>query len=73
MRMNTTFAIAALAAVTLALPARSLAGDGPNNSRAKPASFAPHQHTNHHVYGSPITSPIVGHSKTSHHKRTRKK
>jgi len=66
-------AIAVLAAVTLAEPVLTLAGDQSADSRAKPASFVPHSHTNHHVYGSPIASPIVGHSKTSHHKRALKK
>jgi hypothetical protein len=73
MRINSAFAIAALAAATLARPALSLAGDGASEFHPKPASFAPHSHTNHHVYGSPITSPIVGHSKASHHKRAQKK
>jgi hypothetical protein len=66
-------ALALLAAVTLAQPVLSLAGDVPADSHAKPASFVPHSHTNHHVYGSPIAPPIVGHSKTSHHKRAPKK
>jgi hypothetical protein len=73
MRIHTTFAAAALAAVALGLPALSLAGDAPNDSRATPASFVPHPQTSHHVYGSPIASPIVGHSKSSHHKRAPKK
>jgi hypothetical protein len=66
-----TGALAVLAAVTLAQPVLSLAGD--TDSRAKPTSFVPHSHTNHHVYGSPIQAPIVGHAKTSHHKRAPKK
>ncbi len=66
-------ALAMLAAVMLAQPVLSVAGDSPADARAKPASFAPHSHSNHHVYGSPIAPPIVGHSKTSHHKRAPKK
>jgi hypothetical protein len=68
-----TSALAMLAAVMLAQPVRSVAGDSPADSREKPASFVPHSHTNHHVYGSPIAPPIVGHSKTSHHKHAPKK
>lgn len=68
----TKFAIAVLAAATLVLPALSIAGDKPTDSRAKPSSFVPHPHTKTHVYGSPIQS-AVGHAKTSHHKYTPKK
>jgi hypothetical protein len=66
------FAIALLAAVTLAQPALSVAGDKPE-PRAKPASFVPHSHTHHHVYGAPIQPAIVGHAKTSHRKHAPKK
>ena len=69
----TKFATTVLAAVTLMLPALSVAGDQPNDSRAKPNSFVPHPHTNNHVYGTPIQPAIVGHTKTSYHKQTPKK
>jgi len=67
------FAIAVLAAVTLAQSAPSVAGNNPTDSRAKPSSFVPHAHTTHHVYGAPMQPAIVGHAKTSHHKRVPKK
>lgn len=69
----TKFATTVLAAVTLMLPALSVAGDQPTDSRAKPNSLVPHPHTNTHVYGTPIQPAIVGHAKTSHHKQTPKK
>jgi hypothetical protein len=69
----TKFAIIVLATLTLAQPALSVARDMSTDSRAKPISFVPHAHTNHHVYGSPIQPAIMGHSKTSHHKHTSKK
>jgi hypothetical protein len=69
----TKFAIAVLAAVTLAQPALSVAGDKPSDTRAKPASFVPHTHTHHHVYGAPIQPAIVGHAKTSHRKQAPKR
>ena len=62
------FVIAVLAAVMLAQPALSVAGAKPTDSGAKPNSYVPHHHTNHHVYGAPIGPAIVGHSKTPHHK-----
>ena len=69
----TKFAITVLTAVTLVQPALSVAGDKPTDSTAKPNSFVPHPHTNHHVYGAPIQPAIVGHAKTSHHKHGPKK
>jgi hypothetical protein len=69
----TKFAIAVLAAVTLAQPALSVAGDKPADTRAKPASFVPHSRTHHHVYGAPIQPAIVSHAKTSHRKHAPKK
>ena len=69
----TKFAITVLTAVTLVQPALSVAGDKPTDSTAKPNSFVPHPHTNHHVYGAPIQPAIVGHAKTSHHKHAPKK
>jgi hypothetical protein len=62
----TKFAITVLAAVTLVQPALSVAGDKPTDSGAKPNSYVPHPHTNHHVYGAPIQPAIVGHARTSH-------
>jgi hypothetical protein len=69
----TKFVITALAAVALLQPALSVAGDKPTDSAAKPNSYVPHHHTNHHVYGAPIGPPIVGHRKTSHQKHAPKK
>src|SRR5271156_4806121 len=69
----TKFAIIVLAAVALVQPALSVAGDKSTNSGAKPNSFVPHAHTNHHVYGTPIQPAILGHAKTSHHNHTPKK
>ena len=66
------FAVVALAAIPLAGPARSVAGDQPTNSAPKPSSFVPHPHSSRHVYGSPIEPPIVGHAKTSHRKHATK-
>jgi hypothetical protein len=66
----TKFAIAVLAAITTVQPALSAAGDQPTDCEAKPSSFVPHLHTNHHVYGAPIQPAIVRHSGTSHHKQT---
>ena len=68
-----TFAMIVLAAATLAGSALAVAGDQPPNSAPKPASFVPHSHSSHHVYGSPIGRPIVGHAKTSHHQHATKK
>jgi hypothetical protein len=73
MMIMTKLAIAVLAAVTLAQPAASVAGDKPADVRAKPNSFVPHPHTNHHVYGAPIQPAILGHAKSSHHKHVPKK
>jgi hypothetical protein len=69
----TKFAIAVLAAIALVQPALSVAGVQSTHSAAKPSSFVPHAHTNHHVYGSPIEPATVGHSKTSHHRHAPKK
>ena len=68
----TKLAIAALAAVMLAKPAPSVAGDKPTDPGAKPNSYVPHHHTSHHVYGAPIGPAIVGHKKTLHHKHAPK-
>jgi hypothetical protein len=67
------FTIAVLTAVTLVQPTLSAAGTAPTDSGAKPTSYVPQPHTNHHVYGTPIEPPIVGQAKTSHHKHTQKK
>jgi hypothetical protein len=69
----TKFAIAVLAAMALVQPALSDAGVQSTNSGAKPSSFVPHARTNHHVYGAPIGPAIVGHAKTTHHRRAPKK
>jgi hypothetical protein len=69
----TKFAISVLAAIALVQPALSVAGVQSTHTAAKPTSFVPHAHTNHHVYGSPIEPAIVGHARTSHHKHARKK
>jgi len=68
----TKFAIAVLAAITLAQPALSIANVQSTNPAAKPTSFVP-RHTNQHVYGAPIGPSILGHAKTSHRKHTPKK
>ena len=62
----TKFAIAVLAASMLAKPVLSIAGD-------KPASYVPHAHAKHHVYGSPIGPAIAGHARKSHHQHAPKK
>ncbi len=69
----TKFVIAVLSAVTLVQPALSVAGDKQTDSGAKPNSYVPHPHTNHHVYGAPIGPAIVGHRKTPYHKHAPKK
>jgi hypothetical protein len=69
--MNMTkFAVPVLAAAMLVQPAPSVAGVQLTDSGANTSSFAPHPHTNHHVYGAPIQPAIVGHAKTSRHKHT---
>ena len=60
----TKFVITVFAVITLVQPALSMADDKPNAAGEKPASFVPHPHTKHHVYGSPIGPAIVGHKKT---------
>ena len=67
------FAILVLAAMALTQPGLSVAGAQSSDSRPKPSSFVPHAHTNQHVYGAPIGTAVVGHSKVSHHKHTSKK
>jgi len=62
----TKFAAAVLAAIVFALPKLAVAGNTPIKPATKPSSFVPHAHTNHHVYGSPVHSAIVGHAKKSH-------
>jgi hypothetical protein len=69
----TNFAMILFAAIALAQPAMSVAGDTAADSRAKPTSFVPHAPTNQHVYGAPIEPPIMGHARVSHHKKTLKK
>jgi hypothetical protein len=64
------FALTVLAGVTLVQPALAVA---PTDAHAKPNSFVPHPHTNHHVYGAPIEPAIVHHGKSSHHKHAPKK
>ena len=65
-RNMTKVVIIAFAAVALVQPALSVAENKSIDSGAKPNSFVPHSHTSHHVYGSPIQPPILGHAKTSH-------
>ncbi len=69
----TKYALALLAAVTLAQPALSVAGDTSSDCDAKSSSFVPHAHTSHHVYGSPIQPAILHHRKTTHRQYTPKK
>ena len=66
-------AIAVLAAIAHTEPALSIASGTSTESRSKPNSYAPQPHTNRHVYGAPIEPAIVGHAKTSHHKRAHTK
>jgi hypothetical protein len=63
-----TVAITLLAAITLAGPTLSVAGSNAADSSSKPSSYAPQPHSSHHVYGAPIQTPILGHSKASPHK-----
>jgi hypothetical protein len=67
-----TIAITVLAAVALAGPALSVRGDRPTECGIKPNSYVP-RHSKHHVYGTPIHAPIVGHAKISHRKYAPKK
>jgi hypothetical protein len=67
-----TIAITVLAAVALAGPGLSVGGDRPTDCGTKPNSYVP-RHSKHHVYGSPIQAPIVGHAKISHRKYAPKK
>jgi hypothetical protein len=68
----TKIAITVLATITLAGPALSGGNDNPTDCGAKPNSYIP-RHTNHHVYGAPIQTPIVGHARISHYKHAPKK
>ena len=67
-----TIAIAVLAAVAFAAPALLVGGDKPTDCGIKPNSYVP-RHSKHHVYGTPIQAPIVGHAKISHRKHAPKK
>ena len=67
------YALALLAAVTLAQPALWVGGDKPSDCDPKTSSFVPHPHTSNHVYGTPIQPTILHHRKTSHPKYTPKK
>ena len=69
----TKYALTLLAAVTLAQPALSVAGDKPSGCDSKTSSFVPHPHTSHHVYGTPIQPAILHHVKSSHRHSTPKK
>ena len=56
------FGLAALGALgALGGPSLSLAADAP--TARKPGSYVPHSHTTRHVYGAPISRPILGHAK----------
>jgi len=61
-----TIAIAVLAVALAGPAALSVAADKPADCGAKTSSFVPRHHTNRHVYGAPISRPIVSHAKTSH-------
>jgi hypothetical protein len=67
-----TIAITVLVAVSLAGPALSVRDDSPTDCGAKPNSYVP-RHSKHHVYGTPIQAPIVGHARVSHRKYAPKK
>jgi hypothetical protein len=62
-----TIAITVLAVVALAGPTLSGRGANPGDCGPKPNSYVP-RHSKHHVYGTPIQAPIVGHAKISHRK-----
>jgi hypothetical protein len=62
-----------LLAITLAGPARSVAGATATAPGSKPSSYVPQTGTHSHVYGTPIQTPILGHAKASHHKHARTK
>jgi hypothetical protein len=62
-----------LATVTLVQSALSLDSDELNGAGRRPSSFVPRRHANHHVYGAPIQSAIVGHGRTSNHRHASKK
>jgi hypothetical protein len=55
----------ALAALFLGAAAAAAAGDSTDPKRPKASSFAPH-HTRSHVYGTPVSKPIL-------HKRKKRK
>jgi hypothetical protein len=65
-------ASAVLAAITLTGPTLSVAGGKPTDYGSKPSSYASRPHTNRHVYGSPIETPIVGRA-APHHTHAHKK
>jgi hypothetical protein len=69
----TKYALTLLAAVTLAQPALSAAGDKPSGCDSNSSSFVPHARTSQHVYGTPIQPAILHHRKTSHHQSPPKK
>jgi hypothetical protein len=69
----TKYALTLLAAITLAQPALSVAGDKPGGCDGTTSSFVPHAHSSQHVYGTPIQPAILHHGKTSHRKFTPKK
>jgi len=69
----TKIAITVLGALALAGSTLSAASGEPIASGSKPSSFAPQAHSNDHIYGAPIGTPIVGHAKVSHHSHAQKK
>jgi hypothetical protein len=61
----------AIAAMTVSImPA---AAEKTSDFPVKSTSFVPHAQTNHHVYGSPISSPVVVRAKSPHRKTMAKK
>ena len=50
----------------------AIAFAGPALCGTKPNSYVP-RHSQHHVYGTPIQAPIVGHAKISHRRHAPKK
>jgi hypothetical protein len=59
-----------LITLAFALPKGVVAANNPAASGSKPSSLVPHPTARNHVYGSPISTAIVGHRKASHQKHT---
>jgi hypothetical protein len=40
-------------------PSRTITKARPGSAHAKASSFAPHAHSKNHVYGAPVSAPIL--------------